>query len=210
LRGGRRYQSVAAAAPTGASGKKRAAPAFAARPRQFFTDFCNEICQFPDTANAAAQMIAPNVLGIHRLLAICSRHEKSTAIFIVFLPLWALDFDPVAFVRRVLSLRYDAVQPAMPCPVLGLWPDCLPALFPASLSLAIPRQDRSCAARMGKIAKQIDPNAEMDLPDKAPGMHWSRYNRLAERFSKQRLDGSTAKARNCASALASSSDLLRR
>jgi hypothetical protein len=38
---------------------------------------------------------------------------------------------------------------------------------------------------MGKIAKQIDPNAEMDLPDKPPGMHWSRYNRLAERFEHQ-------------------------
>jgi hypothetical protein len=38
---------------------------------------------------------------------------------------------------------------------------------------------------MGKIAKQIDPEAEMDLPDKPPGMHWSRYNRLAERFEHQ-------------------------
>jgi hypothetical protein len=37
---------------------------------------------------------------------------------------------------------------------------------------------------MGKIAKQIDPNAEMDLPDKPAGMHWSR-NRLAERFERQ-------------------------
>jgi hypothetical protein len=39
---------------------------------------------------------------------------------------------------------------------------------------------------MGKIAKQIDPEAEMDLPDKPPGMHWSRYNRLAERFEHQK------------------------
>ena len=38
---------------------------------------------------------------------------------------------------------------------------------------------------MGKIARAIDPEAEMDLPDKPPGMHWSRYNRLAERFEHQ-------------------------
>jgi hypothetical protein len=38
---------------------------------------------------------------------------------------------------------------------------------------------------MGKIAKQIDPNAAMDLPDKPAGMQWSRYNRLAERFEHQ-------------------------
>jgi len=38
---------------------------------------------------------------------------------------------------------------------------------------------------MGKIARKIDPDAEMDLPDKPPGMHWSRYNRLAERFEHQ-------------------------
>jgi hypothetical protein len=38
---------------------------------------------------------------------------------------------------------------------------------------------------MGKIAKRIDPNSEMDLPDKPPGMHWSRYNRLTERFDHQ-------------------------
>jgi hypothetical protein len=25
----------------------------------------------------------------------------------------------------------------------------------------------------------------MDLPDKPPGMHWSPYNRLAERFEHQ-------------------------
>ena len=38
---------------------------------------------------------------------------------------------------------------------------------------------------MRKIAKQIDSEAEMDLPDKPPGMRWSRYNRLAERFEHQ-------------------------
>jgi hypothetical protein len=40
---------------------------------------------------------------------------------------------------------------------------------------------------MGKIAKQIDPEAgaDMDLPDRPPGMHWSRYNRLADRFEHQ-------------------------
>ena len=35
---------------------------------------------------------------------------------------------------------------------------------------------------MGKITKQIDPSSQMDLPAKPSGMHWSRYNRLAERF----------------------------
>jgi hypothetical protein len=40
---------------------------------------------------------------------------------------------------------------------------------------------------MGKIAKQIDPEAEeeMDLPDRPPGMRWSRYNRLADRLEHQ-------------------------
>ena len=28
-------------------------------------------------------------------------------------------------------------------------------------------------------------DAEMDLPDKPPGMHWSSYNRLAERLERQ-------------------------
>jgi hypothetical protein len=67
------------------------------------------------------------------------------------------------------------------------WPNWLPTLFPASLSLTIPRQGASCAARNGKIAEQIDPTAEMDLPDKPPGMHWSRYNQRAERFEHQNL-----------------------
>jgi hypothetical protein len=38
---------------------------------------------------------------------------------------------------------------------------------------------------MRKIAKQLDPEVDMDLPDSPDrplGMHWSRYNRLAERF----------------------------
>ncbi len=39
---------------------------------------------------------------------------------------------------------------------------------------------------MGKIAKQIDlaeANVDLpDLPDRPPGMHWTRYNRLADRF----------------------------
>jgi hypothetical protein len=35
---------------------------------------------------------------------------------------------------------------------------------------------------MDKIAKKIDPDACMELPDKPPGMHWSTYDRLAERF----------------------------
>jgi hypothetical protein len=38
---------------------------------------------------------------------------------------------------------------------------------------------------MCKIAEEIDPSAEMDLPEKPPGMHWSRYTRLAERFEHQ-------------------------
>jgi hypothetical protein len=33
---------------------------------------------------------------------------------------------------------------------------------------------------MDKFAKQIDPEAVMELPDKPPGIHWSKYNRLAE------------------------------
>ncbi|RPI32969.1 MAG: hypothetical protein EHM67_15790 [Hyphomicrobiaceae bacterium] len=45
--------------------------------------------------------------------------------------------------------------------------------------------DRTLHA-IGKIARKIDPEtAEMDLPDKPPGMHWSRYNRLAECFEHQ-------------------------
>jgi hypothetical protein len=38
---------------------------------------------------------------------------------------------------------------------------------------------------MRKIAKQLDPEVDVglpDLPDRPPGMRWSRYNRLAERF----------------------------
>jgi hypothetical protein len=42
---------------------------------------------------------------------------------------------------------------------------------------------------MGKIVKQIDPaeaNVDLpDLPDRPPGMHWTGYNRLAERFEHQ-------------------------
>jgi len=38
---------------------------------------------------------------------------------------------------------------------------------------------------MGKIAKQVDPNAEMDLPEKPHSTHWTRYPRLAERFEHQ-------------------------
>jgi hypothetical protein len=53
-------------------------------------------------------------------------------------------------------------------------------------SQALDRVGRAQHA-MGKIAKQIDPEAEadMDLPDRPPGMHWTRYNRLAERFEHQ-------------------------
>src|SRR5262245_49356659 len=36
---------------------------------------------------------------------------------------------------------------------------------------------------MRKIAKQLDP--EVDVGLRPPGMHWSRYNRLAERFEHQ-------------------------
>ena len=41
---------------------------------------------------------------------------------------------------------------------------------------------------MRKIAKQLDPEVDVgmpDLPDRPPGMHWSRYNRLAERLEHQ-------------------------
>ena len=41
---------------------------------------------------------------------------------------------------------------------------------------------------MRKIARQLDPEADLclpDLPDRPPGMHWSRYNRLADRFERQ-------------------------
>jgi hypothetical protein len=51
-------------------------------------------------------------------------------------------------------------------------------------SQSLDRSGRALHA-MGKIAKRIDANAEMDLPDKPPGMHWSRYNQLAERFEHQ-------------------------
>jgi hypothetical protein len=52
------------------------------------------------------------------------------------------------------------------------------------LSQSMDQTDRALHA-MGKIARKIDPDAEMDLPDKPPGMHWSRYNRFAERFEHQ-------------------------
>ena len=41
---------------------------------------------------------------------------------------------------------------------------------------------------MRKIAEQLDPEVDVglpDLPDRPPGMHWTRYNRLAERFEHQ-------------------------
>ena len=41
---------------------------------------------------------------------------------------------------------------------------------------------------MCKIARQLDPEEDMGLPDlpgRPPGMRWSRYNRLAERFEYQ-------------------------
>ena len=41
---------------------------------------------------------------------------------------------------------------------------------------------------MRKIAKQLDPDEDAglpDLPDRPPGMRWSRYNRLADRFERQ-------------------------
>jgi hypothetical protein len=41
---------------------------------------------------------------------------------------------------------------------------------------------------MRKIAKQLDPEVDLclpDLPDRPSGMRWSRYNRLAERFEHQ-------------------------
>ena len=40
--------------------------------------------------------------------------------------------------------------------------------------------------RASKIARQIDANVEMHLPDKPPGMHCTRYHRLAERFEVQK------------------------
>jgi len=50
--------------------------------------------------------------------------------------------------------------------------------------------DRIHRARhaMRKIAKQLDPKVDVglpDLPDRPSGMHWSRYNRLADRFEHQ-------------------------
>jgi hypothetical protein len=42
---------------------------------------------------------------------------------------------------------------------------------------------------MGKIAKQIDPEAGMDLPEKPAGRHWIRYNRCAERFEHRHISG---------------------
>ena len=57
------------------------------------------------------------------------------------------------------------------------------------LSQSMDQADRALHA-MTKIAKKIDPEApEMDLPDKPPGMHWSRYNRLAERFDTRATCG---------------------
>src|SRR5262245_3623075 len=41
---------------------------------------------------------------------------------------------------------------------------------------------------MRKIAKQLDPKVDVGLPDlrdRPPGMRWSRYNRLADRFEYQ-------------------------
>ena len=41
---------------------------------------------------------------------------------------------------------------------------------------------------MRKIAKQLDPEVDVglpDLPDRPSGMRWSRYNRLAYRFEHQ-------------------------
>jgi hypothetical protein len=50
----------------------------------------------------------------------------------------------------------------------------------------VDRRDR-CLNAMIKIAKKIDPEADdPNLPDKPPGMHWSTYDRLAERH--HRLD----------------------
>ena len=46
---------------------------------------------------------------------------------------------------------------------------------------SLDQMDRALHA-MGKIARQIDPHAAMDFPGKPPGMHWTKYNRLAERL----------------------------
>jgi hypothetical protein len=52
-------------------------------------------------------------------------------------------------------------------------------------SQSLDQMDRALHA-MGKIARTIDPEAaETDFPAKPPRMHWSRYNRLAERFEHQ-------------------------
>jgi len=40
------------------------------------------------------------------------------------------------------------------------------------------------------LARWFNPEAGIDLPDKPPSMCWSRYNQLAERASKQRVDDS--------------------
>jgi hypothetical protein len=51
---------------------------------------------------------------------------------------------------------------------------------------------------MGKIAKQIDPEAGMDLPEKPAGRHWIRYNRCAERFEHRHNIGTRALMRRLA------------
>ena len=47
-----------------------------------------------------------------------------------------------------------------------------------------PGADRASANRaMFKIVKRLDPKEECnDLPFKPKGMHWSTYNRLADRY----------------------------
>ena len=44
---------------------------------------------------------------------------------------------------------------------------------------------RSCNARMLKIVRRLNPDAAVpryDLPEKPMGMHWSRHDRLVERY----------------------------
>jgi hypothetical protein len=54
---------------------------------------------------------------------------------------------------------------------------------------------------MRKIAKQLDPEEDAglpDLPDRPPGMRWSRYNRLADRFERQNIVWNLAMAKSLA------------
>jgi hypothetical protein len=58
-------------------------------------------------------------------------------------------------------------------PTYPPWPNCLPALLPASLTLTIPRQDGSRAARNGQVRQTNRSERGHGPPDKPLEMHWS-------------------------------------